>query len=34
VIYNLGVQYDVTEPVGAEAEINRLGQRRKALGKA
>ncbi len=34
VIYYLGVQYDVTELVRAEAEINRLGQRLKALEKA
>lgn len=30
-IYDLGVQYDVTELVHAEVEINRLGQRLKAL---
>ncbi|MGJ0511389.1 hypothetical protein [Methylocystis sp.] len=34
VIYYLGVQYDVTELVGAQAEIDRLGQRLKALEKA
>ncbi len=34
VIYYLGVQYDVTELVRAEVEINRLGQRLKALEKA
>jgi len=34
VVYYLGVQYDVTELVRAEAEINRLGQRLKALEKA
>jgi hypothetical protein len=36
VIYDLGVQYDVTELVRAEVEINRLGlgQRLKALEKA
>ncbi|MGJ0424855.1 hypothetical protein [Methylocystis sp.] len=33
-IYYLGVQYDVTDPVGAQAEIDRLGQRLKALEKA
>ena len=34
VIYYLGVQYDVTELVRAEVEINRLDQRLKALEKA
>jgi len=33
VMYYLGVQYDVTELVRAEAEIDKLGQRLKALEK-
>lgn len=33
VIYYLGVQYDVTEMVKAEEEINRLGDRLKAFEK-
>ncbi|SFK89864.1 PAS domain-containing protein [Methylocapsa palsarum] len=34
VIYYLGVQYDVTEQVDAEAEIRKLGAKLSALGQA